>query len=131
MARHARTTLRTAWAQALIDDLGANFKVKFYNGTQPADPATAISGPTLLATLTADGTPGSVTSGVLTIDAANMTQTNSSHVTGTPTWVSLTRSDDTRVYEFGISGDGMTFTGTITNGQDITRGAWTWTAPEA
>lgn len=131
MARHARTILRTAWAQALIDDLGSGFKVKFYDGTQPANPQTAISGPTLLATLTADATPGSVTDGVLTWDAANFTQTNSSHVTGTPTWVSLTKSDDTRVYEFAVSGDGMTFTGTITNGQDISRGAWTWTAPEA
>ncbi len=131
MATHARTTLRTAFAQALIDDLGAGFKVKFYNGTQPASVAASISGPTLLATLTADGTPGSVSSGVLTFDAANYTQTNSSHTTGTPTWVSLQKSDGTRVYEFSFTGDGATFTGTITNGQDISRGTWSWTAPDA
>jgi hypothetical protein len=70
-------------------------------------------------------------SGVLTFDAANYSQTNGSHVNGIPTWVSLTKSDDTRVYEFAISGDGMTFTGTIQNGVDIARGAWTWTAPDA
>ena len=69
MAKHARATLRTAWAQALIDDLGASHLIKFYNGTQPADTGTSIGG-TLLATLTADGTPGSVSSGVLTFDAA-------------------------------------------------------------
>lgn len=131
MARKARTTLRSAWAQALIDDLGPGFKVKFYSGSQPANPQTALSGQTLLATLTADSTPGSVADGVLTWDAANFSQTNASHVTGAPTWVSLTKADDTRVYEFATSGDGMTFTGTITTGQDITRGAWTWTAPEA
>ena len=131
MAKHANTALRTAWAQELIDTLGASHKIKFYDGTQPATVATAISGPTLLATLTADATPGSVTSAVLTFDAANYTQTNSAHVTGTPTWVSLTTSADARVYEFAISGDGMTFTGTIQNGVDIARGAWTWTAPDA
>lgn len=131
MTKRASTTLRSAWAQGLIDGLGASHKIKFYNGTQPASVAASISGPTLLATLTADSTPGSVSSGVLTFDAANYTQSNGSHVTGTPTWVSLTKSDDTRVYEFSISGDGMTFTGTIQNGVDIARGAWTWTAPDA
>jgi hypothetical protein len=130
MAKKARPTLRTAWAQALIDDLGASHLIKFYNGTQPADTATAISGPTLLATLTADATPGSVTTGVLTFDAANYTQTNSSHVNGTPTWMSLQKSDGTRVYELGTA-DGLTFTGTIQTGVDIARGAWTWTAPDA
>lgn len=129
MAKKARATLRTAWAQALIDDLGASHLIKFYNGTQPADTSASITG-TLLATLTADGTPGSVTAGVLTFDAANYTQTNSSHVNGTPTWMSLQKSDGTRVYELGTA-DGLTFTGTIQNGVDIARGAWTWTAPDA
>ena len=131
MTKRASTTLRSAWAQSLIDTLGASHKIKFYDGTQPASVAAAISGPTLLATLTADATPGSVSSGVLTFDSANYSQTNSGHVTGTPTWVSLTTSADVRVYEFAISGDGMTFTGTIQNGVDIARGAWTWTAPDA
>lgn len=130
MAKHANATLRTAWAQSLIDTLGASHLIKFYNGTQPADTTAALTG-TLLATLTADATPGSVTSGVLTFDAANYTQTNSSHVNGTPTHVSLQTSAGTRVYEFAISGDGMTFTGTIQNGVDIARGTWTWTAPDA
>jgi hypothetical protein len=131
MTKRARVTLRTAWAQALIDDLGASHKIKFYDGTQPASVATALSGNTLLATLTADLSPGSVTSGVLTFDAAGYTQNNATHVNGTPTWVSLTKSDDTRCYEFAITGDGMTFTGTIQANVDIARGAWTWTAPDA
>lgn len=130
MAKHANATLRSAWAQSLIDTLGASHKILFYNGTQPADTSASITG-TLLATLTADATPGSVTTGVLTFDAANYTQSNGSHVNGTPTWVSLQTSGSTRVYEFAISGDGMTFTGTIQTGVDISRGAWTWTAPDA
>lgn len=131
MAKHANATLRSTWAQALIDAAGASHKVKFYDGTQPASTAAAISGPTLLATLVADATPGSVAAGVLTFDAANYTQTNTSHVSGTPTWVSITTSADVRVYEFAVSGDGMTFTGTIQANVDIARGAWTWTAPDA
>ena len=131
MTKHARETLRSAWAQALIDDLGASHLIKFYDGTQPATVATAISGPTLLATLTADASPGSVTTGVLTFDVANYSQTNSGHTTGTPTWVSFQKSDSTRVYELSLTGDGMTFTGSIQNGVDIARSAWTWTAPDA
>lgn len=130
MARKANSTLRTAWAQSVIDTLGASHLIRFYNGTQPADTSTAHTG-TLLATLTADATPSiSVTAGVLTFDAANYTQTNSSHVNGTPTYMSLTTSGGTRVYELGTA-DGLTFTGTIQNGVDIARGAWTWTAPDA
>lgn len=131
MSRHARTALRSAWAQSLIDDLGPGFLSKFYDGTQPADTQTALSGNTLLGTLVADATPGSVANGLLTWDQANFTQNNATHVNGTPTWVSLCKADGTRVYEFATSGDGMTFNGTIANGVDIARTAWTWAAPEA
>lgn len=130
MAKRANITIRNAWAQTLIDALGASHKIKFYDGAQPASTSAAITG-VLLATLTADATPGSVASGVLTFDAVNYTQTNSAHVNGTPTWASLTTSLDARTYEFAISGDGMTFTGTIQANVDIARGAWTWTAPDA
>lgn len=132
MTAHANSTIRTTWAQSLIDAMGTSHKIKFYNGTQPASTAAAISGPVLLATLTADATPStSVSAGVLTFDAANYTQSNGSHTSGTPTWVSFTTSADVRVYELAIPADGMTFTGTIQTGVDIARGAWTWTAPDA
>ena len=129
MAKKANATLRSAWAQALIDTLGASHLIKFYNGTQPADTSTAHTG-TLLATLTADATPGTVATGVLTFDAANYTQTNASHVNGTPTYLSFQTSAGVRVYEAGTA-DGFTFVGTITTGVDVARGAWTWTAPGA
>ena len=132
MTKRANPTLRTLWAQGLIDTLGASHLIRFYDGTQPATTATAISGPVQLALLTADATPSvTVASGVLTFDAANYTQTNASHVTGTPTWVSLQTAASVRVYELAIPADGMTFTGTIQAGVDISRGAWTWTAPDA
>ena len=129
MTQRANATLRSAWAQALIDTLGASHKIEFYNGTQPASTAASHTG-TLLATLTADATPGSVTTGVLTFDTANYTQSNGSHVNGTPTYLSMTTSGGTRVYELATA-DGLTFTGTIQTGVDIARGTWTFTAPSA
>lgn len=131
MAKKAATTLRTTWAQALIDALAAGHLIKFFNGTQPADTSAALTGNTLLATLTADATPGSVTAGVLTFDTATYTQTNSAHVTGTPTFMSLQTAAGVRIYEIGVTGDGLTFTGTIQTGVDIARSAWTFTAPDA
>ena len=132
MPESFNATLRTTFAQSLIDSLGANFKSKFYNGVKPASVATALSGNTLLATTSADATPSiSVTAGVLTFDTANFTQTNSGHVNGTPTWVSFQTSADLRVWEVDVGAGGMTFTGTIQANVDIARGAWTWTAPGA
>ena len=130
MAETFNPTLRSAFAQALIDALGASHKIKFYNGTKPATTVASIGG-TLLATLAADATPGSVTTGVLTMDTANYTQTNTAHVNGTPTWVSFQTSADVRVWEIDVGVGGMTFTGTIQANVDIARGAWTWTAPGA
>ena len=132
MAKKANPTLRTAWAQALIDALGASHLIRFYNGTQPTDTGTALGAQVLLATLTSDATPSvSVTAGVLTFDSANYTQTNSAHVNGTPTWMTLQTAASVRVYELSVGADGLTFTGTIQTGVDIARGAWTWTAPDA
>lgn len=127
-----RTSLRTTFSQSLLDDMGANLRVLFYNGTKPTSVATALSGNTLLATLIADATPSvSVTAGVLTFDTANFTQTNSGHVNGTPTWVSFRTTADVRVWEIDVGAGGMTFTGTIQANVDIARGSWTWTAPGA
>jgi hypothetical protein len=129
MTKKAATALRSAWAQSLLDQLGPNHRIRFYNGTQPADISAAHTG-TLLGTLTADSTPGSVVSGVLTFDTANYSQTSGSHVNGTPTYMSLETNGGTRIYELGTA-DGLTFTGTIQNGVDIARNAWSWTAPDA
>jgi hypothetical protein len=129
MARRANATLRTAWAQAFLDTLGAAHLVRFYDGTQPTSTSAAHTG-TLLGTLTADATPGSVAASALTFDTANYTQSNGSHVNGTPTYISFVTSGGARVYEVGTA-DGFTFTGVIQNGVDIARDVWTWTAPDA
>ena len=82
------TTLRTSRAQAIVDAAGTNPKYKFYNGTESLTPAG-----TLLATLNVTGALGTAASGVIDINET-VTQTNSSHVSGTPTFALITTSAD-------------------------------------
>lgn len=125
MALGLSTTLRTARAQAIIDACGASAKIKFYNGTQPSNGAAA--GGTLLATLTGAATIGTASAGAIDFNEAGFTQSNGSHVSGTPTWVRFTTSADVFVADLNIGGGGMTFTGTIATGVDVTLGATTIT----
>lgn len=129
MANSFSTTLRTALIQAIITAAGGTgAKLKLYNGTQPVAVATALSGNTLLATLNWASVPiGTAVAGVLDFDEASATQTNSSHVAGTPTFADITTSADVVVAR-GLIGSGMTFTGTVTNGQNVTLTALTFTA---
>lgn len=107
------TTLRTARAQAVIDAAGTNPKVKFYNGTESLTPAG-----TLLATLNITGALGAAASGVIDFNET-VTQTNSSHVAGTPTFALITTSADVAVATIAIPSD-MTFSGTVATGVDVT-----------
>ena len=107
------TTLRTARAQAIIDAAGTHPKMKFYTGTEALSPAG-----TLLATLNITGALGTVTNGVIDWNET-FTQTNSSHVAGTPTFCLITTSADVAVATLAISGD-MTFSGTVANGVNVT-----------
>lgn len=126
MALGLVTSLRTTRATDIVTALGASAKMKFYNGTQPATGGTAT---TLLGTLIGGSVIGTVTSGVLTF--GSVTQTNSSHVSGTPTWVRFTTSADAFVADINIGSGGMAFTGTIATGVDITLGASTITEGNA
>lgn len=107
------TTLRTTRATDIVTAAGTNPKLKFYNGTESLTPAG-----TLLATLTMTGAFGTVASGVIDVNET-VTQTNSSHVSGTPTFALLTTSADAAVATFAIPAN-MTFTGTVATGVDIT-----------
>ena len=121
------TTLRDTRSTAIVTAAGASAKIKFYNGTRPATGA-AITSQTLLATLTGGSTIGTVSSQVLTF--SSVTQSNGSHVSGTPTWVRITTSGDVFVADMTIGTD-MTFSGTIATGVDITLGATTITEGNA
>lgn len=107
------TTLRTSRAQAIIDAAGTNPKIKFYTGTESLTPAG-----TLLATLNVTGALGSAASGVIDVNET-VTQTNSSHVAGTPTFVLITTSADVAVATLAIPSN-ITFGGTVATGVDVT-----------
>lgn len=112
------TTLRTAQAQAIVDAMGSGGKLKFYNGTQPATGGAAT---TLLATLTFNTAFGTASAGAIDVNET-VTQTNTNHVSGTPTWARLTTSADAFVADISIGAGGthLNFTGTIATGVDIT-----------
>jgi len=129
MALALSTTLRTARAQAIITAAGASAKLKFYDGTRPATGA-AVTTQTLLATLVFGTTIGTAGSAAIDFDEAGVTQTNSGHVAGTPTWVRLTTSADDFVADLSIPAD-MTFSGTIATGVDVTLNASTLTEGNA
>ena len=126
MAMTLSTTTRSSRVTALVTALGASATAKLFNGTRPAALGTPAG--TLLATLTfgADvtvangGTAGGVTSGVLTL--GGVTQTNTSHVAGTPTFVRFSTSAAVVVADIDIAaGAGnVQFTGTVANAQNVT-----------
>lgn len=118
------TALRTTRAQDIVTAAGTNPKLKFYTGTESLTPAG-----TLLGTLNVTGALGTVTSGVIDFNET-VTQTNSSHVAGTPTFCLITTSADVAVQTIAIPSE-MTFTGTIATGVDITWNASTQTEPGA
>ncbi len=107
------TALRNTRATDIITAAGTNPKYKFYTGTESLTPAG-----TLLATLNVTGALGTAASGVIDMNET-VTQTNSGHVAGTPTFCLITTSADVAVATLTIPGN-MTFTGTVATGVDVT-----------
>lgn len=120
MTMRCSTAVRTALVQAIITAAGAGAKMKFYNGSKPGTAGGSPAG-TLLATLTFGSVVGTAGSGIIDIDES-VSQTNSSHVSGTPTYVIIETSGGTFIADIDIgSGAGnMQFTGTIATGVNIT-----------
>ncbi len=129
MGLRLASTLRATRNQDIIAAAGAAAKMKFFGGPVPATGA-APSG-ALLGTLVFGSALGTTTNAVLTFGA--VTQNNSTHVAGTPTFARIEKADGTFVADVDIgSGAGnMTFTGTIANGTDISLGASTITEGNA
>lgn len=118
MAATLSTAARNSRMDGLNTAIGASGKAKLYNGSKPASLGAPAG--TLLATLVGGSSFFSNASGVGTFSI--YTQTNSSHVTGTPTFVRITTSADVVVadIDIGAGAGNITFTGTVTNGQNIT-----------
>jgi hypothetical protein len=107
------TTVRNLAVDAIVDSLDAGAgagTIKIYTGTQPANPQAALSGNTLLATLTfSDPAFGSGSSGVAT--ANSITSDSSIDATGTATWARIADSDGTVRMDVtvGTSGSDINF----------------------
>jgi hypothetical protein len=98
------TALKTSAANALKTALDAGSgpaTIKFYTGTMPAGPATAITSQVLLGTLTCSDPCGSESGGVLTFSA--VTQDSSADNTGTATWARFADSTGAAVMDCDVS----------------------------
>lgn len=99
--------VRGAMANAVISaiDAGSGPAVlKFYTGTMPAGPDTAVSTQTLLGTLTCSDPSATQTGGVITFAA--ITQDSAADATGTATWARLETSAGTAVCDFDVTDTG-------------------------
>lgn len=92
---------RNAQQNGLITYAGSNALINIYAGSQPANANTAISGQTLLVTLTVTGTFGTDSNGTITLSSvANGTAV----ATNTATFFRITKSDGTTVVMDGSVG---------------------------
>jgi hypothetical protein len=126
------TATRTAMAQAIITALGNGAQVQLWSGTVPTGLGTPAG--TLLATGTWTGVPiGTATAGGIDIDEAGITQSNGSHVNGTPTFARIRTSGGTAHIDIaiGAGSDEWDFTGTVANGQNVTFTGLSLTMPNA
>ena len=115
---------------ALLNAGGAG-TIKIYTGTQPAGPDTALSGQTLLATLTFSSTSfGASVNGVAT---ANTITSGTAGNTGTATWARMASGGGTAVMDCTV-GTSSSFdivfpTTTINSGETVSISSFTLTHP--
>jgi len=131
MATNFSTALRTAVVAAIVTQAGASAKLKFYSGTRPSGVTAVGGGTTLLGTVTLGAAIGTTSSGAIDWDEASATQSNGSHVSGTPTFVDLETSTGTILFRTDLGSGSWTFTGSIATGQNITLSSLVTTAGNA
>lgn len=110
----ANVRLASATRSALADGINTLLNagagaatIKIYSGTQPATGDTALSGNTLLATLTmSDPAAAAASAGVLTLSA--ITEDSSADATGTATWARIQDSNGTNVFDCDVNTAGAT-----------------------
>lgn len=121
----------------LIDGGSGPGKLRIYDGTQPADPDTAVSTQTLLAELTlsdpafgaaADANPGGRAT------AASITSDSSANATGTASWFRVVDSNDVAIIDGSVGTSGCDLnlnTTSIVAGAQVSVTSWTFTMPES
>ena len=92
---------RNAQQQGLITYAGSGSIIHIYQGTQPANANTAISGQTLLVSLTISGGFGTDSNGTLTLGTVS---DGTAVATGTAEFFRITKSDNTTVIMDGSVG---------------------------
>jgi hypothetical protein len=92
---------RNAQQQGLITYAGSGAIIKIYQGTQPTNANTAISGQTLLVSLTISGGFGTDSNGTLTLGTVS---DGTAVATGTAEFFRITKSDGTTVIMDGSVG---------------------------
>jgi len=133
MAIQYSTTHRTNNMTDLVTDLGATAFLLIYTGAAPATCGTAASG-TLLVSMPCSATAGTVSAGVLTMNAITTTATGNAGTAGY--WRLCTSSAGTTVVaqgSVGTSGADLNFAGGVawTSGENITVSSFTITATGA
>lgn len=86
---------------AALDAGATGALILIYTGAMPATPETAISGNTLLGTLTFATTAGAIAGGVFT--AAAITEDSVADNAGTATWARITDSAGTPVMDVDVT----------------------------
>ena len=92
---------RNAQQEGLITYAGTGALIKLYTGTQPANANTALSGNTLLVTLTIAGAFGTDSNGTLTFSTIN---SGTAVASGTAGFFRIVKSDGTTVVMDGSIG---------------------------
>ena len=129
MAIQYSTTHRSNAMTDIVTDIGSTGYLLIYTGSAPANCATAASG-TLLASLPCSSTFGTVSSGVLTVNAITTTAATASGTAGY--WRLCTSSAGTTVVAqgtVGTSGADLNLTSiTLSSGINVSITSFTITA---
>lgn len=106
MTMSLRAATRNASLDTITTAVGASGILRIYDGTKPANVATAITTQVLLAELTTNATFAPAASGgVLTLNA--ITSDSSANATGTATWARQFKSDGTTaIYDLSVGTSG-------------------------
>lgn len=132
LAAAARNSMLDA-IRALLDAGAAGATVKIYTGTQPANADAALSGNTLLGTLTmSDPAAPGASGGVLTFSA--IAEDSSADATGTATWARVADSNGNTVFDCDAGTSGTTLilnTASIVTGGPVRITSGSLTIPAA
>lgn len=132
LAPSITTAARNAACDAVVDLVDAGTPpglLKLYSGTAPADANAALSGNTLLATLTMSATAfGSSVAGVATANA--ITSDTNAAASGTATFHRITNAAGTAIMQGSVGTSGCDLnlnTAAIVAGQTVAVPAYTYT----